>query len=75
MAKQKKQAKQKLSKKDRLLNYLSTGRKVTAEQARARCGTGNLRSTICDLRKEGYEIETVPVSKKSSRMAYVMYND
>lgn len=64
--------KQKTTKKQRLLNYLSTGKKVTKQQAFTRFGTKNLRADINTLRNEGYNITTVKVTKNSNKSAYVM---
>jgi len=41
-----------LSKKRRVINYLSAGRGLTANEARARFGVQNLRATISDIRRE-----------------------
>jgi hypothetical protein len=41
-----------LSKKRRVINYLSAGRGLTANEARARFGVQNLRATMSDIRRE-----------------------
>lgn len=64
--------KQKTTQKTKLINYLNSGKKITSEQAFNKFGTKNLRAAIGVLREEGYEIDTVKVSKNSKTNAYVM---
>jgi hypothetical protein len=64
--------KQQKTQKERLIKYLSSGKKITAEQAFNKFGTKNLRAAIGDLKEDGYEIERVKVSKNSKTSAYVM---
>ena len=39
-----------LSKKRRVINYLSSGKGLTPAEAKSRFGVGNLRATISDIR-------------------------
>lgn len=64
--------KQKTTQKAKLIKYLTTGKRLTPEQAFNKFGTKNLRAAIGDLREDGYEIETVKTSKNSKTSAYVM---
>jgi hypothetical protein len=41
-----------LSKKRRVINYLASGKGLTANEAKSRFGVGNLRATISDIRSQ-----------------------
>ena len=41
-----------LSKKRRVINYLSSGKGLTPAEAKSRFGVGNLRATISDIRSQ-----------------------
>jgi hypothetical protein len=47
-----------MSQNDRLVRYLSTGRTISAAQARSRFGIRNLRARVNDLRSEGFCVYT-----------------
>lgn len=47
-----------MTQNDRLLQFLSTGRSITAAQARSRFGVRNLRARISDLRTSGVCVYT-----------------
>tara|TARA_Y100000310_G_scaffold312054_1_gene358993 strand:- start:152 stop:421 length:270 start_codon:yes stop_codon:yes gene_type:complete len=61
-----------ISKKQKVLNYLSTGKGITANQAKSRYGVGNLRATMSDIRHmvEGFgnwKIETEKTRNGNAR--------
>ena len=61
-----------LTKKRRVINYLSSGKGLTPAEARSRFGVANLRATISDIRSmvEAYgnwEITTEETSNGSTR--------
>ena len=39
-----------LSKKRKVINHMSTGKGITANEAKSRFGVGNLRATISDIK-------------------------
>ena len=41
-----------LTKKRRVINYLANGKGLTANEAKARFGVGNLRATISDIKSQ-----------------------
>ena len=41
-----------LTKKRRVMNYLANGKGLTANEAKARFGVGNLRATISDIKSQ-----------------------
>lgn len=47
-----------MTQNDRLVRWLSSGRTITARQARSRFGIANLRARVNDLRNEGYCVYT-----------------
>lgn len=47
-----------MTQNERLVRFLSTGRSITAAQARSRFGIRNLRARVNDLRTEGYCVYT-----------------
>ena len=47
-----------MTQNDRLVRYLSTGRSISAAQARTRFGIRNLRARVNDLRSEGFCVYT-----------------
>jgi hypothetical protein len=47
-----------MSQNERLVRYMSTGRSITAAQARSLFGVKNLRARINDLRTEGVCVYT-----------------
>lgn len=47
-----------MSQNERLIRYFSTGRSITADQARNRFGIRNLRARVNDLRSEGFCVYT-----------------
>lgn len=55
-----------MSQNDRLVQYLSSGRSITAAQARSRFGVRNLRARVNDLRSEGFCVYTNRTSTGTS---------
>jgi hypothetical protein len=55
-----------MSQNDRLVRFLTTGRSITAAQARARFGVRNLRARVNDLRSEGFCVYTNRTSTGTS---------
>lgn len=51
----------------KLMNYLTTGKRLTAETAEKRFGTKNLRARINDFRKSGLNIVTEQVTNKGEK--------
>lgn len=47
-----------MSQNERLVRWLSSGRTITARQARARFGIANLRARVNDLRNDGFCVYT-----------------
>jgi hypothetical protein len=47
-----------MSQNDRLVRYLSSGRTISAREARSRFGIRNLRARVNDLRNEGFCVYT-----------------
>jgi hypothetical protein len=47
-----------MTQNERIIKYLSTGRTLTAEQARNRFGVRNLRARVNDLRNDGFCVYT-----------------
>lgn len=47
-----------MTQNDRLVRWLTSGRTITARQARSRFGIANLRARVNDLRNEGYCVYT-----------------
>lgn len=47
-----------MSQNERLARYLSTGRAITANEARTRFGIRNLRARVNELRNEGFCVYT-----------------
>ena len=62
----------KKTQKERLIKYLSEGKKITPEQAFSKFGTRNLRAAIGDIRQDGYDIEVVKSNRSGKSSAYVM---
>lgn len=54
----------KLSAKQKILNTLTKGNKLTVAQARARFGIKNVHARIFDLRQDGHDIQTLSVKRK-----------
>jgi|15BtaG_2_1085339.scaffolds.fasta_scaffold07174_5 hypothetical protein len=64
-----------ITKKQRVLNYLSTGKGLTAKQAKTRYGVGNLRATMSDIRNlvEGFgNWEVVTEKTRNGNVRYFM---
>ena len=59
-----------ITKKQRVLNYLSSGKSLTASQAKSRYGVGNLRATMSDIRGlvEGFGNWKIVTDKSRSGM-------
>jgi hypothetical protein len=55
-----------MTQNDRLARFLSTGRSITAAQARTRFGIRNLRARISDLRNTGVCVYTNRTSNATS---------
>jgi hypothetical protein len=53
----------KVSAKQKMLNTLNKGNKLSVAQARARYGIKNVAARIYDLRKEGHNITTTTVKR------------
>jgi len=67
-----------LSKKRRVINYLSAGRGITAAEARSRFGVKNLRAMMSDIRTlveryGNWEVETEETRNGGTR--YFMRNN
>lgn len=58
---------------DKVLAYLEAGRTLTSKQARARFGIQNLRARIHELREEGFNIVTEPVTYRDTGASGVKY--
>ena len=58
---------------EKVLNYLTAGRTLTSKQARSRFGIQNLSARIFDLREEGVNIVTEPVTFRSTGATGVKY--
>jgi len=61
-----------LSKKRRVINYLSSGKGLTPAEAKSRFGVGNLRATISDIRSMvesfgNWEITSEPTTNGKTR--------
>ena len=66
-----------ITKKQRVLNYISAGKGITAKQAKSRYGVGNLRATISSIKERveafgNWEIVTEQTSNGQTRY---MMND
>lgn len=55
-----------MTQNERLISYLSTGRSLTAAQARSRFGIRNLRARVNDLRNDGFCVYTNRTSTGTS---------
>jgi|NOAtaT_6_FD_contig_21_10711073_length_572_multi_3_in_0_out_0_1 hypothetical protein len=58
-----------MTQNERLIQYLSTGRTLTAAQARSRFGVRNLRARVNDLRNDGFCVYT---NRNSNGVTYRM---
>lgn len=58
-----------MTQNERIIQYLSTGRNLTAEQARSRFGVRNLRARVNDLRNNGFCVYT---NRDGSGVSYRM---
>ena len=64
-----------ISKKQRVLNHISKGKGITANQAKSRYGVGNLRATMSDIRHmvEGFgNWEIVTEKTRNGHTRYFM---
>jgi Helix-turn-helix domain len=59
---------------EKVINYLSKGNTLTSKQARARFKIQNLRARIHELKAEGYNIGTTPVTFKDTGAEGVAYS-
>lgn len=57
-----------MSQNDRLVRYLSSGRSISAREARSRFGIRNLRARVNDLRTEGFCVYTNRGERTTYRM-------
>ena len=61
-----------------ILKYLQSGGRLTAKTAISRFRCYRLAARICDLRDDGYQIETETIKRKSKRtgkpVAYAAYS-
>jgi 3-phenylpropionate/cinnamic acid dioxygenase small subunit len=60
------------SKKQRIMEYMATGRTLTAPQARARFGIQNFRATVSDIKEQverygNWEVYREPSKTSTSR--------
>jgi Helix-turn-helix domain len=60
--------------KEKILEVLGSGRKLTQKQARATYKIQSLSSRVSELRDDGHQIDTVPYTDKSGHtvVQYVM---
>lgn len=59
---------------EKVAKYLKAGRTLTAREALARFDVRNLRARICELRRAGMNIGTIPYTRKDgvNAVKYVM---
>ena len=62
----------KKTQKQRILNDFQLGYKITPKDALSNFGCFRLAAVVCDLRKEGHDIETTIIPKKG--YAKYIYN-
>ena len=62
-------ARKKVSKSNRLLKHMLTGRTINGRQALARFGIYRLSAIIFDWRKKGFEIETNMIKRNGDTYA------
>jgi len=58
----------------KVLNFLEKGNSLTSKQAMSRFKIKNLRARIAELREDGYNIGTTPVTFKDTGYQGVAYN-
>lgn len=61
------------TKKEKVRDYLETGKSITPAEAYEMFGSMRLAAIICDLKKDGYKFHTEIVKKKNSRIKFARY--
>mgnify|MGYP003131576318 FL=1 len=61
------------TKKEKVRDYLETGKSITPAEAYEMFGSMRLAAIICDLKKDGYKFHTEIVKKENSRIKFARY--
>jgi len=62
-----------LTKRRRVMNYLANGKGLTANEAKARFGVGNLRATISDIKSQVEAFGNWEITSESTASGMTRY--
>jgi len=62
-----------ITKKRKVINYLTSGRGLTENEARSRFGVGNMRATMSDIRSEFEQYGNWKITTESTSTGKVRY--